>query len=306
MASKKKPNVHDLLNKFENQENEFLQKEFLAPALRGGSVGVRIAGATCEIKVQPADFHGWGVFQPQSHTLAKLVREATLSERRDYLKLFPQIRMHVCRRIGTVWFGSAASFGDSRIKLEGITPISFASEIQMFDCIRTRYDGNRFWFEEIDSRADPTMPVYLREAISERIEPEELQKSGLSAEQRAAYELNFWELTGREQPESNSPVEHEATETGWRSDSEDPVRKRLRESLSHAGAELVDYLERDDSCRVSFSVGGQQFTSSVNTSDLSVQVAGICLSGQDQKFDLGSLVGVLREGSESGEIVREY
>jgi hypothetical protein len=83
----------------------------------------------------------------------------------------------------------------------------------------------------------------------------------------------------------------------------DVVRRRLRESLSHAGAQLVDYLERSDSFRVTFTVGGRQYTSSVNKNDLTVQAAGICLSGEDQKFDLSSLVGVLREGSDSGDIV---
>jgi hypothetical protein len=66
---------------------------------------------------------------------------------------------------------------------------------------------------------------------------------------------------------------------------------------------LVEYLERADSFRVTFTVGGRSYTSSVNKDDLTVQVAGICLSGEDQKFDLSSLVGVLREGGRQGELV---
>jgi hypothetical protein len=81
------------------------------------------------------------------------------------------------------------------------------------------------------------------------------------------------------------------------------VQSRLRQSLSHAGAELVDYLERADSFRVTFTIGNRSYTSSVHKSDLTVQVAGICLSGEDQKFDLSSLVGVLREGAGMGHLV---
>ena len=117
---KKKPNVHDLLNQLEAKEDAFLQQAFLAPALRGGSVQVRIAGAVCNMKIEPARFQGWGVFQPESHTSANLLREASSSERREYLKLFSQIRLIVCRRIGRIWFASAASFGDSRVRMEGI------------------------------------------------------------------------------------------------------------------------------------------------------------------------------------------
>ncbi len=52
-----------------------------------------------------------------------------------------------------------------------------------------------------------------------------------------------------------------------------------------------------------FRVGGRSYTSSVNKGDLTVQVAGICLNGEDSKFDLSSLVGVLREAVGTGEIV---
>ena len=68
---------------------------------------------------------------------------------------------------------------------------------------------------------------------------------------------------------------------------------------------MIDYLEREDSCRVSFSVGDQRYTSSVNKDNMTIQVAGICLSGEDQKFDLSSLVGVLREGVNTDQIYRE-
>jgi hypothetical protein len=52
---------------------------------------------------------------------------------------------------------------------------------------------------------------------------------------------------------------------------------------------------RDDAYRVEYNVDGQRHLSVVAKNDLSVQVAGICPSGEDAKFDLESLVGVLRD-----------
>ena len=79
------------------------------------------------------------------------------------------------------------------------------------------------------------------------------------------------------------------------------VEQRLRNALAHGGAKLVDFAERGDGFRVSYTVEGQQYTSSVAKDDLTVQVAGICLSGLDHHFDLASLVGVLREAD--GDVV---
>jgi hypothetical protein len=74
--------------------------------------------------------------------------------------------------------------------------------------------------------------------------------------------------------------------------------------LAHAGADLRDFADRGDVYRVTYTVDGRRHTSVVNKNDLTVQSAGVCLSGGDRAFDLHSLVGVLREGERKGEIRR--
>jgi hypothetical protein len=78
----------------------------------------------------------------------------------------------------------------------------------------------------------------------------------------------------------------------------------LRGALAHAGAELKDYVERQDVYTVTYEVDGQRHVSAISKKDLSVQVAGICLSGEDENFDLQSLVGVIREAQSGGGLVR--
>jgi hypothetical protein len=113
--------------------------------------------------------------------------------------------------------------------------------------------------------------------------PDQVQRPGLTAEEREAYAANYW-------------PRYETSEEARRSREE----TRLRQALAHAGAAMRDYRDRGDVYTITYEVDGQRHTSVVNKNDLTVQVAGICLSGEDEKFDLQSLIGVVREAQGGG------
>lgn len=278
---------NDAFEKLAAAEERFLASEFLAPVVERGVVAVRIAGVVNRLRVFPRSFVGFGVFQPTSSSEAKLVREATLTERRKYLELFPLVRLILCKQDENQWLALPAHRGDQRFQIAGLVPVQLVQDAQLFDIVRTRFDGGNFWYEAHETSRDPATAAWLRKELAVATDPNQLDRSGLTLEERLAYAVHF-------------VVEQKAA-------AEDPsveptAREKLRQALQHAGAELVDYLERDDSFRVTYLVGGRQHVSAVDKRDLTVQVAGICLSGEDQKFDLASMVGVLREAG--GEVLR--
>jgi hypothetical protein len=276
---------NDAFQKLAQAEQQFLACEFLAPAIGHGEVQVRIAGVVTRLRVSPADFRGLGVFRPKSHREAVLVRPATLAQRRAYLALFPLVRLIlVTRDAGGQWLAVAAHRGDQRFQLDGLAPVQMVEEAQQFDVIRARFDGRTFWFDSREPARDPATAAYLRQQAAKKIDPRQLDRPGLTPEERLAYTITVAPQA------SGTPADR------------DGDGSRLRAALAQAGAELVEYLERGDSFRVTFRIGGEQHVSAVRKDDLSVQVAGICLSGEDQQFDLTSLVGVLREAA--GDVPR--
>lgn len=283
----KSRNLQDMMNRLAAAEEQFLANDFLAPRLRGSLVRVRVAGVVCQLAVEPPDFEGWGVFHPTSHTAARLVRPARLAERQRYLELFPLLRLILCRRTDGQWLGFPAHQADSRFRIEGLVPVRLVEEAQLFEVVETRFDGSQCWFDRADARRDPGNAVYLRESLRKMVEPDRLDRPGLTAEERTAYGINYWPLL---------EAEIEA--------QRDRVEERLRQALDHAGAQFRGYLERGDSYRIEFDVAGERHVSVVDKQNLSVQVAGICLSGEDANFDLASLVGVLREAQGQGGVVR--
>ncbi len=276
---KKSHHVTDALHRLAVAEERFLAGEFLAPVFHGGRVGVRIAGVVCSLRPHPVDFAGWGVFRPISHADATLIRQATPGERQCYLELFPLVRLILAGRREEVWLGMPAHRGDSRFRIDGVVPVRLVEEAQRFEVIESRFDGTQFWYAAPDARWDPATASYLRQQLAKLTPPDQLHRTGLTVEERAAYALNY---TPR----------YAATETTRRSRDE----RWLRDALAHAGAELRDYVERQDVYTVTYEVDGQRHVSAAAKKDLSVQSAGVCLSGEDQKFDLQSLVGVIREG----------
>jgi hypothetical protein len=278
--------LQDTLNRLAAIEQHALTSDFLAPMVRGGVVQVRIAGVICRFQPEPPDFEGWGVFRPASATTARLVRPARLLERKQYLDLLPLVRMIVCGRDGGGWKAIPAHQGDARFRFEGLVDVRLVEEAQLFDVVRVRCDGTQCWYEGPDPRHDPATAAYLRAAIARGDDPAQLDRPGITAEERTAYGLNYWPRVLAEQQARR-----------------DRIEERLRAALRHAGAELKEYLERDDVYRVAYEVDGQRHLSVVRKNDLAVQVAGICLSGADHQFDLQSLVGVVREARDSGAVV---
>jgi hypothetical protein len=283
----KSTHVTDALNRLAAAEERFLVSEFLAPVIRGGPVHVRIAGVICTLRIHPADFEGWGIFHPTSHSDAALVRQPKLTERQRYLELFPLVRLILAGMREEQWLALPAHRADSRFQIEGMIPVRLVEEAQLFEVVEARFDGTQFWYAGPDSRWDAATASYLRQELARLTPPEKIQRSGLTAEERAAYALNYW-------------PRYEAAEEARQSREE----RRLRSALGHAGAELKDYVERHDVYTVTYEVDGQRHVSAVSKKDLSVQVAGICLSGEDQNFDLQSLVGVIREAQGGAGLVR--
>jgi hypothetical protein len=174
--------VPDALKRLAAAEERFLSSEFLSPVIRGRQVLVRIAGFICALRVRPADFEGWGVFLPASHSDAVLVRQAKLAERQHYLDLFPRVQVILADRCEEQWLALPVHRADSRFQIEGTIPVYLVEEPQLFDVIESRFDGTRFWFAGQDSRFDPAMASYLRKELGSLTPPEKLHRSGLTAE----------------------------------------------------------------------------------------------------------------------------
>ena len=300
MAPRK--SISDALGRLAAAEDRFLRQEFLAPVLRGGGVQVRIAGVRCQLRVEPADFEGWGVFRPLSHTVAQMAREARMAERRQYLAMFPAASLVLCRREGWQWLAVPAG-GDVRFRIDGAVPVRLVADdmADLFDTVRARFDGAQFWFEETDARADPGAAAYLRQALmaDPDQDPARLDRPGLTPGQRAAFAENGRRRRELEQARRAAEAASRRREAErLAAEARRTGQGRVREALMHAGAELRDFAERGGVYRVTYEVDGRRHTSLVTPGDLTVQTAGICLSGEDRKFDLHSLVGVLREAGE--------
>lgn len=276
-------NINNLIARLAAEETAFMRTRFLAPVAGEGGVCVRIAGAICRLRVWPRAFSGWGVFRPTSFTKAVLDREATMAERRTYLKLFPAVRLILTNAIAPLWTARPAQLADTRFVIEGDALVYGVEDAEAFDTIVARFDGERFWFDEIDPQADPAMGSYLREAVVRMIDPRLLTRAGLTPEQRMAYAAEHADRLRRKVANERASGEY-----------------RLRLAVEHAGAALRGFSELPDVYRVTYSVDGRRHTSVVRKDTLSVQSAGVCLSGMDAQFDLASLVSVLREGGRCG------
>jgi hypothetical protein len=280
--------MSNLFDKLAAEESAFFNSQFFSPVLRGKPIRVRISGIIVNLKVtKPKDFQGWGVFSPASYKEAKYVRAPNMTEKNQYFDLFPAIRLILCRNNNNQWLGLPAHRSDTRFKVTGLVPVFLPEEVQLFEVIQARFDGANCWFQETCAGSDPKIPIYLRESLNKLVDPNKLVCSGMSVEEQDAYLMAYG-------PALEADIEAK----------KDKNEERIKSALKRAGAKYSSYIERGNTYTIEYTVEGERHRSVVKKDDLSVESAGICLSGGDKAFDLQSLVGVIKEGRNRHRIVR--
>ncbi len=156
-----------------------------------------------------------------------------------------------------------------RQRLKTVKPVvvHLATEGVGFEQILARWNGNSYWFEEVDRCADPAIAEALHSNLKQLTPMEELQFKGITPEMRTLYHLAAQQIEGFAQPQRDE--------------------KRLRHALKLGGGELHQFQDRGDYWTVDWTTAdGVRHTSAIAKGDLTVVSSGICLSGRDRDFDL--------------------
>lgn len=271
--------IRKILNQLATQEAQLFDTQFLAPCVRGGRVRTKAGGMIYTFKPKPRNFEGWGIFQPANEKIAEIVDEPNLPQIAEYLQLLAPVRLqlaHVLREQTWLAYPVNESDAKQRTGFAKPVPVHLVTEGSQFEPIVARWDGHSWWFDEIDRRADPLFSEELKSALKQLVCPQEIRFKGMTPEMRAVYEL-----VTRNIKDFQPKVMDE---------------KRLQRALNLGGGELQDFRDRDDYWLVEWtSRSGERHSSAIDKQDLTVISAGICLSGEDRKFDLQSLVGVVED-----------
>lgn len=281
--------IKDLLARLAQKETELRSRQFLAPCVRGGKVRTKMDGLVYTFSPQPEDFEGWGVFAPENETVANLVEEADFVQTAEYLKLFPALRAHLIFALRRkTWLAFPVNESDAKQrffkKASEVEPfaVHLTTEGREFETAIVRNIGGAWFFEEIDRRAAPESAEILRREFAENTNLENLPTKNLTPEMRICYSIARRRdeiLLERRQLRFQRPKHSDES--------------RLRNALKFGGGTLESFADRGDFWLVEWTGRNGERHSSAIAKDFTVVSAGICLSGEDAKFDLQSLVGVV-------------
>ena len=272
--------IRKLIDKLAAEENKLLSAEFIAPCVGNGKVQTRIAKILYTFTIKPCDFEGWGIFKPINEKQAAFIEEPNLPIICEYLKNFPSLRFRIIYPLqGQSWLAYPINEANMMQRCGYCKPVAvhLVAEAAQFEVVIARTDFAAWWFDECDRRSDVMVTQSLREQLERVTPPQELHFKGMTPEMRTAYDL------ATQQAQEFSALHRQKRD-----------EKRLKEALKMAGGGLQQWSDRQDYWVVEWTTSnGEQHTSAIFKNDLTVMSAGICLSGEDEKFDLQSLVGVV-------------
>jgi len=280
-----KRRIHEIAGLIAELEHPFGKEPFVAPALRGGIVHVRVAETLYTFKFQNPAFEGWGSFMADDEYFAYLGRWPPSSTHiQRYLAQLRLLHVILAARLDRHTYAAwPADESDMRQRFGLIGPVfvHLVGEVDLFDEVLARSDGRNFWFQETNRLADPKISEYLRRSLLKRVPSYKLEFPHLTPELRTAYRIAFVE---------NKNLSRKAKR-----------RKRYAiRALEWAGATVEEIHSDRNSWLITWrSRSGRSYTSLVRKKDFVVIEAGICLDGRDRLFDLKTLVSVVEQWEEN-------
>ncbi len=295
MSSKnQKLDPRHLLDRIVEKEKKFRSKNFVAPYTAGSKTAiVRMEGINYTFRIVGFTGSGFGVFTPIDATCAKFTKEAECDVVQNYLSLFPKIHFVLAFETDLGWCGYPLSVDSTkkRFGLDREVIVRNASDVERFDVVVVRYDGNYFWYEGLFAGGDPIKSSFLRDCFALRENAQQMGSalkniSGLTPEEEKAFGLAI---------------------ASWKEYNRSTTEGRLRETLGRDGALLSSYVIRGQNIEINWRArSGGSYVSVVNKDSLDVESAGICLDGYDKRFHLKDLPDVIAQGEREGAIYHTH
>jgi hypothetical protein len=269
--------VLDIIRKLGETENSLTKREFISPVYKNRYVVTKIDKIAYTFSI-PETKPGWYKFRPSDRKKAKILGPSSFQDIEAYQKFLQKVRMVLVQRDGDVFYGVPFKTNQQGLDIKIIYPIYLVLDdsVQDFDEVICRYDGANLWYEAIEANNDQAKVEYLRKCLKALSLPKNLSYSGLRFEDKMAYAVRC---------EIDKKIQEQTKEF------------RLKHAVEHAGGIFKSFVEKGDHFNVTYDVDGERYTSTISKNDtLQVLTAGICLQSKDQKFDLTSLISVVREG----------
>ena len=276
--------ILDLIKKVGEQESSLTKKVIVSPIFHNDTIVTKLCGLNYTFEITKQE-PGWYKFKPHNAFKARKYGLAEPDEIERYLKLLPQIRITLAYKKNSIYYGIPMKNNNLGIPENEVLEVYLVDDIPMdFDRVLARYDGENFWYESLDMSNDPSKGLFLRECFEKRLSSDKVRYKGLTFDEKIAYAI--------------------------RTKIDEEFKKSLQEGtlkgdVEHSGGKFISFIERRDHYAVTLEVDGQRYTAHVGK-DRTHRVisAGICLSGEDTKFDLKSLISLYRRGQQNHMIHR--
>ena len=274
--------VLNLIDEIGEKEQKITDLEFVSPIFNNDIVVTNIDGLIYKLKLKDSSrklgLNGWYKIRPIDSDNAEIIGEADIMEREKYLKCLGKLRLTLTLKQDKVFLAIPDKNNKYNISHKELIPVLlYDDSVLDFDRVIARFDGVNVWFESVDLNNDPVKADYLRESLEKFIDPKKIKHPKLTLEEKMSYALRT---------------------TFDKRFLEDRKEILLKKDVEHAGGKFVRFVERSDHYSVTYKVDGEQFTSHISKDNHMVIAAGICLEGNDHRFDLKSLVTVVREAKQ--------